>query len=76
MPAAGQHNVPADGAAGPSGSSGSLGSSVLTTPKFHGQTEPAENVDYSPTYATGNELKDRKNGIFKRPRAGDDDDAF
>ena len=55
----------------------SLGSSVLTTPRFAGQTEPAEALEgYSPTYAEGEELKDRKQGHYKRPRAGDDDDAY
>ena len=54
------------------------GSSVLTTPKFEGQAGPVEVLDgaYSPTYATGLELEDRKRGIFKRERAGDDDDAY
>ena len=52
------------------------GSSVLTTPKFAGQTSPAEGVDYSPSRATGQELEDRKNGICKRLKAGDDDDRY
>ena len=54
------------------------GSSVLTTPKFDGQTGPVEVVDgaYSPTRAQGLELQDRKGGFYKRPRAGDDDDAY
>ena len=54
----------------------SHGSSVLTTPKFAGQTSPASGLDYSPTRATGKELEDRKRGLFKRPRAGDDDNAY
>lgn len=52
------------------------GSSVLTTPKFAGQTEPANVIDYSPSRATGLELEDRKQGIFKRDKAGDDDDRY
>ena len=31
---------------------------------------------YSPSYATGNELEDRKAGIFNRDKAGDDDDRY
>ena len=48
----------------------------MTTPRFVGQTEPAEIVDYEPTKAKGEELKDRKNGLFKRTKPGDDDDAY
>ena len=50
-------------------------STVQTTPKFAGQTEPAEVVDYSPTRATGLELEHRRQGIFLRPHhaLGDDD---
>ena len=33
-------------------------------------------IDYSPSYATGNELEDRKAGIFNRDKAGDDDDRY
>ena len=51
-------------------------SSVLTTPKFAGQTSPTIPLDYSPTRATGKELEDRKDGIYLRPRAGDDNDAY
>ena len=54
----------------------SAGSSVLTTPKFAGQTSPAVVLDYSPTRATGKELEDRKKGVFKRTKPGDDDDAY
>ena len=52
------------------------GSSVLTTPKFAGQTSPAAGLDYSPTRAIGQELEDRKKGDYKRHKAGDDDDAY
>ena len=48
----------------------SHGSSVLNTPKFLDQTEPAEAINYSPTHASGKELEDRKSGIYKRPKAG------
>ena len=72
---AGPHSPSAAGAANVTAGV-SLGSSVLTTPRFAGQTEPAEALEYSPTYAEGEELKDRKRGDYKRPRAGDDDDAY
>ena len=55
------------------------GSSVLTTPKFAGQTSPVHLVDgtrYSPTYAEGQEAIDRKMGKYTRNRAGDDDDRY
>ena len=49
----------------------------MTTPKFAGQTSPAVVFDgYSPTYAKGKELKDRKAGRYLRMKAGDDDDAY
>ena len=54
----------------------SAGSSVMTTPKWAGQTSPGQAIDYSPTYAKGNELADRKEGKYKRDKAGDDDDAY
>ena len=60
----------------PTNAEQSDGSSVLTTPKFAGQTDFAEVVDYSPSRATGKELEDRKKGIFKREKPGDDDDRY
>ncbi len=48
---------------------------MLTTPKFAGQTEPADPIDYSQRNR-GKELQDRKAGLFKRDKAGDDDDRF
>ena len=50
---------------------------MLTTPKLTGQVAPAIVVDgYEETRATGQEAVDRKAGVYKRERPGDDDDAY
>ena len=53
-----------NGIAGPPGES--MGSSVLTTPKWKGQVQPTIPLDwYSSTRAVGGQLKERKDGVFK-----------